>query len=125
MGVNLKQWYRAWRYRLKLDKDEIAFLMRALSKKDTAIDVGAHKGAYTYWMRRCVGKQGRVISFEPQKKLADYLAHIYDADPVVTIENKGLSSQDAEKTLFMPEGGVVHQEHPLISMAMTLRVLPR
>lgn len=101
----LQQWYRAWRYRLKLDKDEILFLIHTLAKKDTAIDIGAHKGAYTYWMRRCVGKQGKVIAFEPQKELADYLTQIYAADPVVTVENKGLSSQNAQKPLFLPNRG--------------------
>jgi FkbM family methyltransferase len=100
--ILLQQWYRAWRYRLKLDKDEISFLIHTLAQKDTAIDIGAHKGAYTYWMRRCVGKQGKVIAFEPQKELADYLTQIYATDPVVTVENKGLSSQNAQKPLFLP-----------------------
>ena len=28
---------------------------------DTAVDVGCFKGAYTYWMRRCVGAAGSVV----------------------------------------------------------------
>lgn len=66
--------WRAWRYRLRLDPAEIAFVRRHLQPGDTAIDIGAHKGAYTWWMARAVGPGGRVISFEPQPALAERLA---------------------------------------------------
>jgi FkbM family methyltransferase len=40
---------------------------------DTAIDIGAHKGVYTYWMSRLVGPAGRVVAYEPQPDLARFL----------------------------------------------------
>lgn len=60
----------AWRYRLRHDRAEIAFLRKHLQPGDTAIDIGAHKGAYTWWMARAVGLHGRVLCFEPQPVLA-------------------------------------------------------
>ena len=64
---------RAWRYRLKVEAEEIRHIRRSVSSGDTVIDVGAHKGAFTYWLSRAVGPQGRVLAFEPQPEVADYL----------------------------------------------------
>jgi len=52
------------------DRDEIAWACAQLKEGDLAIDVGAHRGAYTWWFRQKVGPTGRVIAFEPQAKLA-------------------------------------------------------
>ena len=48
-------------------------MLDLLSEGATAVDVGANKGAYTFWMRRAVGPRGRVVSIEPQPELAAYL----------------------------------------------------
>ena len=56
----LKWTYRAWRYRQRLERQEIRLLLRHLAAGDVAVDVGAHKGAYTYWMRRAVGASGTI-----------------------------------------------------------------
>lgn len=98
--------YRAWRYRLKLDREEIRWLRRVLRPGDVAIDIGAHKGAYTFWMRRAVGRSGRVFAFEPQPQLADYLRRAvgdFGWDNV-TIEHMGLSSNIGELVLYVPGG---------------------
>ena len=44
-----------------------------LRSSDTAVDVGAYKGGYTYWMRRAVGERGCVLAFEPQAEAAALL----------------------------------------------------
>lgn len=102
----LKLRYRAWRYRLKLDREEVRWLRRALRPGDTAIDIGAHKGAYTFWMRRAVGRGGRVFAFEPQPQLAGYLVRTvgdFGWDNV-TVENMGLSAAAGELVLNVPGG---------------------
>ena len=71
------------------------------------MDVGAHKGAYTYWMRQAVGPAGKVYAFEPQPVLADRLRALvagsrYDN---VVVENLGLSSAAGTLVLNVPEGG--------------------
>jgi FkbM family methyltransferase len=52
---------------------ELDLLPRLVRPGDTAIDIGAHKGVYTYWMSRLVGAAGRVVAYEPQPDLARFL----------------------------------------------------
>ncbi len=71
------RWYsRAWRYRLLIEKNEINFLINHLKSGQVAVDIGAHKGAYTYWMSKCVRSSGKVYAFEPQPILFDRLKKI-------------------------------------------------
>jgi len=107
MMQKLKWYYRAWRYRLKVERQEILNLLQNLDPGDTAVDVGAHKGAYTYWMRRKVGQQGQVIAFEPQKGLADKLRRLVESSSYdnVEIENLGLSASAGTMTLNIPGEG--------------------
>ena len=65
--------YRALKARYRGERQEIASVLRSLDPGDVTVDAGAHKGAYTYWMRRAVGERGRVFAFEPQPRLAAYL----------------------------------------------------
>lgn len=65
--------YRALKARYRDQGAEIRTLLAGLSSGDVAVDVGANKGAYLYWMRRAVGPAGRVFAFEPQPGLARYL----------------------------------------------------
>ncbi len=69
---------RAWRYRLIVEKYEIGFLIKKLKPGQVAVDIGAHKGAYTYWMSKCVGKSGKVFSFEPQPLLYEKLSRLIE-----------------------------------------------
>ena len=86
---------RALRYRLRLDPAEIAALCGALRPGDTALDIGAHKGGYLYWLQARVGPAGRVIAFEPQPDLADYLGRAMTALGArhVTVEALALSDR--------------------------------
>lgn len=45
-------------------------MLRALKPGMVAVDVGANYGYYTILMGRCVGRTGKVISFEPNPHLA-------------------------------------------------------
>ena len=104
-GLRLIQ--RAWRYRLRHDPAEIHFVLQTLRRGDTAIDVGAHKGAYTYWMARAVGPCGRVYAFEPQPQLALRLKNQMGNRrwPHVTIEAAAVSAQSGELDLYVPDEG--------------------
>ena len=68
--------YRAMKARFRDQGAEIRAVLRELSPGDVAVDVGANKGAYLYWMRRAVGPGGSVFAFEPQPGLARYLESI-------------------------------------------------
>ena len=108
MGTDRLRWiYRAYRYRYKLEKQEIRLLLDQLAPGDVAVDVGAHKGAYTYWMRKAVGDSGRVFAFEPQPVLArrlQALARSGGLDNVV-VENLGVSSSAGTMLLNVPGTG--------------------
>ncbi len=97
--------YRAHRYRWKLDPAEIAFVLAHARPGTTAIDIGAHKGGYAYWMARGVGPEGRLIAFEPQPELAARLRLAFQGARNVTIENRGLSNLNGQLTLNVPGTG--------------------
>ena len=123
---------RAWRYRLKVEAEEIRHIRRSVSSGDTVIDVGAHKGAFTYWLSRAVGPQGRVLAFEPQPEVADYLRRAiryFRLDNVEILET-ALSNQNGTATLFRATNAVspgasleVDPATAGDSMAVTLRTL--
>jgi FkbM family methyltransferase len=79
MPVKLRYLYRAYRYRLRVDPAELRFVCSQLHAGQVAVDIGCHKGAYTYWMRRRVGQRGAVFAFEPQPKQVDYLRSAFSA----------------------------------------------
>jgi FkbM family methyltransferase len=64
--------YRNFKARFRDQRVEISALLEFLHPGAVAIDVGANKGSYLYWLSRAVGP-GRVYAFEPQKRLAEYL----------------------------------------------------
>lgn len=103
----LRWFYRAWRYRLKVEKQEIRWLLQHLDPGEVALDIGAHKGAFTYWMRRRVGRAGKVFAFEPQPVLAARLQRLVTRAGYhnIVVERMGLSSQVAKTALKIPGRG--------------------
>lgn len=96
--------HRAWKRRLTRDRAEIGSVLESIRPGATVIDVGAHKGAYLYWLRRAAGSSGRVFAFEPQPQLAEYLQRIARRSrwKNVTIENLALSDQAGVLPLHIP-----------------------
>src|SRR6476620_790326 len=86
MSVRLKYIYRAYRYRFREDPAEIRFVLQSLRPGQVAVDIGCHKGAYAYWMRRRVGPSGVVYAFEPQPKQVAYLREAFSAMQYDNIE---------------------------------------
>ena len=97
--------YRAWRYRLLKDVAEIKYLRKNLKKGDIAVDIGAHKGGYMYWMLKRVGYQGKVYAFEPQPILFNYLQNLKfkSLKENLVVENKGVSSTRSGFQLYIPK----------------------
>ena len=104
---------RANRYRNKLDKGGIAYLLSAIKKGQTVMDIGAHKAGYLYWMVKQTGNTGMVYSFEPQRRLYEYIGKIktiYRWDNLV-VENMALSDKTGVATLYIPgsnQAGILH-----------------
>lgn len=74
---------------------------------DTVCDIGANKGSYLFWLSRWV-KQGRVIAFEPQAVLAEYLTEVCCQMHLdnVTVEPKAVYSSTGRLMLHIPGGKV-------------------
>ncbi len=96
--------YRAWKARLRGERGEIRALDGSLAAGETAVDVGANKGAYLYWMRRAVGPGGAVYAFEPQPGLARYLESVRACMrwENVSIREVALSDSAGRRVLHVP-----------------------
>ncbi len=98
--------HRAWRYRLRSERDELAFMRRCDLAGRTAVDIGAHRGIYSWWMHRAVGPAGRVVAFEPQPEMLEHLGRLKRSFHLdrLTIEASGLSSAPGRMQLVRETG---------------------
>ena len=99
---------RARKYRHRLDPDEIGFMLGSVRSGQSAIDLGAHKGGYTYWLARAVGRAGRVVAVEPQKELADRLTALMASRPQVAVHWGAISDGTGSGTLSLRGDGSSH-----------------
>lgn len=71
----------------------------------TVLDIGAHHGLFTLLFSKLVGRQGRVIAFEPSpremKRLHRHLR--LNRRTNVTVESCALGKDDGESDLYLPE----------------------
>ena len=112
MSLKLKYLYRAYRYRFRVDPAELRFVGQSLRPGQVAVDIGCHKGAYTYWMRRRVGPSGAVYAFEPQPQQVAYLRAAFSAMHYDNVEivPMAVSDQCGSMTLHVPTGaGRTHE----------------
>lgn len=100
--------HRAYRYRLKLDPTEIGLVKRLMPRGGGAIDMGAHKGAYTWWLARSAGRGGRVVAVEPQRNLADRLKPLLANMPQVEVVWGAVADRSGEIQLSLRGDGSSH-----------------
>jgi FkbM family methyltransferase len=98
--------YRGLKARYRDQRLELLALSQALRPTDIAIDVGANKGSYLWALSRAVPR-GRVVAFEPQPLLADYLIQVCQEAKLnnVMVESLGVSNEDQRRVLAVPGGG--------------------
>ena len=96
--------YRSLRARWRDQRAEIAALVGAIRPGDGAVDVGANKGSFLPPLSRAAGPEGRVVAFEPQPDLADYLKRACRATGLdnVEIEAAGVSDRAGSRPLRIP-----------------------
>lgn len=96
--------HRFWRYRLRSERQELAFLLRCPLKGTVVVDIGANLGIYSYWMHRAVGARGKVIAFEPQPELQDHLDDLRESFGLKNLEivRRGLSTTSGTAELIRP-----------------------
>jgi FkbM family methyltransferase len=75
----------------------------------TVLDIGAHRGIYSYWMSKAVGPQGSVFAFEPQPECVAHLKKVKTEFGLTNLEiiPEGLSEDSATMPLWReyPESG--------------------
>ena len=93
--------HRAWRYRLRTEKQELAYVRSLRLIGRTVVDIGAHRGIYSYWLREAVGPAGRVIAFEPQPEMIAELKKFKQSFRARNLEiiESGLSDTPGTATL--------------------------
>lgn len=96
--------WRALRARLNDQAAELAAARRGVRGNALAVDVGANKGSYLFWLARWADQ---AVAFEPQPGLADYLRRATRAVGLnnVTVEACGVSDSSGEARLFLPSEG--------------------
>jgi FkbM family methyltransferase len=99
--------YRALKARYRGERHELSAALSSIRQGDLAVDVGANKGAYLYWLRKAVGPAGRVFAFEPQLRLALYLRSICSRMNWrnVIVRDCALSDSPGRRTLHVPGTG--------------------
>lgn len=104
--MNLHFIYRNLRARYRDQRQEIRALLAHIQPGDTVVDCGANKGSYIWTLSRAAGKNGQVVAFEPQRKLAAYLREMMQSCSLhnVRIEEKGISDHAGTMQLMIPGG---------------------
>ncbi|MBA2746049.1 MAG: FkbM family methyltransferase, partial [Flavisolibacter sp.] len=109
----LKLLFRAGKYRFVQDRPEFRFMMQKIRKGAVVIDIGAHKGGYSFWMKEAIGKEGKLIAFEPQEKGYLILKDLFKQSNV-TLENMAVSDTEETRTLYIqPQQNIVSYEASL------------
>jgi FkbM family methyltransferase len=105
--MKLRYYHRAYKARFRDQRHELRSLLDAVRPGDTALDIGANKGSYLYWLRRAVGAAGQVFAYEPQPSLAAYLRDITQAMrwQNVAVRDCALSDTPGTGTLNVPGQG--------------------
>jgi len=67
--------HRVLRYRLRSERAELRYLLGRQFCGGSLLDVGAHRGVYSYWMHRRF-RDLPVVAFEPQPELVEFLSDL-------------------------------------------------
>lgn len=95
---------RAHRFRRQRERWECQFARDCLRQGDVVLDIGAHRGAFTYWFARSVGPQGAVVAFEPQPRLFEELQRVASSIRWrnITVFGCALGDENGEAQLAVP-----------------------
>lgn len=101
-SLKIRTLHRFWKFRLRAEKESIAYVLSRSLENKTVLDIGANKGVYTYWLSKKVGANGKVYAFEPQPELGEFLEESKKTFKLDNVEivNKGLSSESSQMVLY-------------------------
>jgi FkbM family methyltransferase len=104
MELDLAEMVPRWIYFGAYEVRERRWVEQYLRPGMTAVDAGANIGYFTALFSRAVGKQGRVLAFEPSPELYSRLQAMIAANPMPQARAFpfGLGEADGETTLYIP-----------------------
>jgi FkbM family methyltransferase len=96
--------HRLIRYRWRTERAELRYLLGRELHGGSVFDIGAHRGVYSYWMHRRFRDGTRIVAFEPQPELVQFLADFKQAFRLerMLIAPVGLSSRSGTLRLRRP-----------------------
>ena len=102
----VRMFHRLLRYRWSAERAEMRFLLARRYRGGSVLDIGAHRGVYSYWMHRRFRDGTRVVAFEPQPELVEHLAKFKQAFGLERMEIApfGLSSRSGTLRMRRPHG---------------------
>jgi FkbM family methyltransferase len=91
------------RYRLHTERAELRFVLGRQYREGSVLDIGAHRGEYSYWLHRQF-RDSHIVAFEPQPELVKCLAGFKQAFHLgrLSIEPSGLSSHSGMMRMHRP-----------------------
>lgn len=122
--------HRFLRYYYRTERHDLPALCQLPLHGKTALDIGANKGIFSYWLSQTVGTKGQVIAFEPQPELFQHLKYLQEIFQLsnLTIINQGVSSEVGQALLFrnsVGDGGasITHTENKSEHVSIQLNTL--
>lgn len=101
-------------------------MLAVLPSGGSAIDIGAHKGAYTFWMARRAGRRGTVVAIEPQRSVAAGLERSIAAWGLrqVRVVNAAASNRSGQGTINVPRDSTHGASMGALAAERTVDVTP-
>lgn len=89
------------------EKEEFDFVKKTLSFGDIFIDLGANIGLFSLLASKCVGRDGKVIAFEPAPVIYKRFMENVHLNKLENIDarNIGLSNEKGELKFYVSENG--------------------
>lgn len=96
--------HRLLRYRFRSERAELRFVLGREYLGGSVLDIGAHRGVYSYWLHRQFRDDTRVVAFEPQPELVQFLTDFKRAFRLerMQIAPLGLSSRSGKLRMHRP-----------------------
>jgi FkbM family methyltransferase len=95
---------RFLRYRFSIEPAALRYVLSRPFTGGSVLDIGAHRGEFSYWMHNRFPEGTRVVAFEPQPELASYLGEFKKSLNLdrLSIESVGLSSRSGKLPMRRP-----------------------
>jgi FkbM family methyltransferase len=96
--------HRLLRYRWRTERAELRYVLGRNFRGGSVFDIGAHRGIYSYWMHRRFEEGTRIVAFEPQRELVQFLTDFKRTFHLERMEIApvGLSSRSGRLRLRRP-----------------------